>query len=1163
MLRIFTADAVEPLADRLVATLAEPLEDPMTPEWIAVPTAGMQRWLALRLARSLGASPEHSGDGVTANITFAFPGALRHNILSTGAADPKPDPWHVDHLVWAVLDVLRRSVGDDRLRLPTTLPDGTTWFGRARHIADLFDRYATRRPDLLAQWQLGHDVDATGRPLSDDHQWQPHLWRLVRARIGLPGPAERLPDLLQRLRNDPEVDNLHLPPRLAVFAMTALPGGSPFLAMVDALAVQRDVNLFFLDPSSAASSKLRAVTPRDAQTNSHRPAVGDVTDPVTHPLLRSWGRPSSERTVLLTAAEAIGVPRPCPLDRHRPATTAERTPTLLEQIQHDLRSDHAPAGILEPRYDDQSITVHSCHGPSRQVEVLRDAILHLLVDDPSLCEEDIVVVCPHISRFAPLIEAGFGPPTEQSGVPPSTTTPRLRYHITDRSLRQAYPALSAFANLLDLVSDRCTATAVLRFMSLAPVRRRFGFDDDDLIMIGDWVAEAGVRWGLNATHRAQWGLPTALTTNSWQAAVDRILMGVAVDDTTVALGPDGIAPLHAEGAHVAVAGRLADFVTRLTAVTENLRHSRSPAQWSSVLGAVADQFLAVESSQQWQLRHLHTVLAAIGEDAVIGKEPATTELSLADIRRLLADQLQGTPPYPGYFAGGIAVCSPVPLRGIPFRVVCILGLDDSPSGSGHDPVDGDDLAGQAPLLGDQDIRSESREALLFAVLTARDHLVITRTGHDVRTNRPVPPAVAFAELRDTIAATLTPAARLERWPQIETVHPRQAFDERCFRPGILGRSGPWSFDVAAQAGARARAERISAQRRIVPARAADPPSVATSPHGPSPAAAATPAGNGAEPLHQARPDPVIALRDLQSFLVHPVRAYLRNRLGLHLVEHDQLPNDDLPIVPDKLQIWSAGTRLIEARMAGYTNAQWEQHELALGTLPPGGFGTNLAREVTAAVDAVTARSFEAGIEPNRHDRFAVDVAVPNGARIVGVLDGRCRPPAPGPGTVTYSRLAPRHHLIAWLQLLVLVASDPACNWQSIVVGRSAEPTTAAVVRLGASGATSEERRSSALAGLAVATDCFLRGQIEPLPLFPNLSPLLFDETATATHWQGHKNSGDGNDEANRLAFGDLDWHGLLAIPARDDDPPGPAAGRAHRYARYLWGTVYATATSDP
>lgn len=1163
MLRIFTADAVEPLADRLVATLAEPLDDPMAPEWIAVPTAGMQRWLALRLARSLGASPDRAGDGVAANITFAFPGALRHHILSAGAAGPKTDPWHVDHLVWAVLDVLRRNLGDDRLRPPTTLPDGTTWFGRARHIADLFDRYATRRPDLLVQWHLGHDVDATGRPLAEYHRWQPHLWRLVRARIGLPSPAERLPDLVQRLRSHPEVDQLHLPPRLAMFAMTALPGGSPFLAMVDALAVQRDVNLFFLDPSSAASSKLRATTSGEALPNNHRPASGDVTDPVDHPLLRSWGRPSSERTVLLAAAEAIGVPAPCPLDRRRPTTTAERPPTLLEQIQHDLRSDHAPGGILEPRSDDRSITMHSCHGPSRQVEVLRDAILHLLVDDPSLCEEDIVVVCPHISRFAPLIEAGFGPPTEQSGVPPSTTTPRLRYHITDRSLRQAYPALSAFANLLDLVSDRCTATAILRFVSLAPVRRRFGFDDDDLIVIGDWVAEAGVRWGLNATHRAQWGLPTTLTTNSWQAAVDRILMGVAVDDATLALGPDGIAPLHAEGAHVAVAGRLADFVTRLTAVTENLRHSRSPAQWSSVLGAVADQFLAVESSQQWQLRHLYTVLAAIGEDAVIGEEPATTELSLADIRRLLADQLQGTPPYPGYFAGGITVCSPVPLRGIPFRVVCILGLDDGPSGSGHDPVDGDDLAGQAPLLGDPDIRSESREALLFAVLTARDHLVITRTGHDVRTNRPVPPTVAFAELRDTIAATLTPAARLEHWPRIETVHPRQAFDERCFRPDALGHDGPWSFDVVAQAGARARAERISAQKQIAPAWTTDTPSIVTAPHRPSPSALSGFAGNGDKPLHQVRPDPVIALRDLRSFLIHPVRAYLRNRLGLHLVEQDQFPSDDLPIATDHLEVWSAGTRLIEARMAGYTNAQWEQHELALGTLPPGGFGSILARQVTATVDAVTARSFDAGIEPDRHDRFAIDVAVPPGTRIVGVVDGRCGPPTPGPGTVTYSRIAPRHHLTAWLELLVLVASDPDRDWQSIVVGRAAQPATAAAVRLRAPGASSEERRSSALAGLAVVTDCFLRGQIEPLPLFPHLSPLLFDGTATATHWQDHNGSGDGNDEANRLAFGDLDWNGLLALPARDDDPPGPAAGRAQRYARYLWGTVYATAKPDP
>src|ERR1035437_177462 len=157
----------------------------MTSEWIAVPTVGMRRWLALELARSLGASPG-SGDGIAANIEFTFPGALRQSILDAGRDEVVADPWEVDHIVWAVLDVLHAGRTDDRLGPLTTLPEGATWYGRARRLADLFDRYAVRRPGLVLQWSAGHDVDALGRHLTPHECWQPHLWRLTRERIGEP-----------------------------------------------------------------------------------------------------------------------------------------------------------------------------------------------------------------------------------------------------------------------------------------------------------------------------------------------------------------------------------------------------------------------------------------------------------------------------------------------------------------------------------------------------------------------------------------------------------------------------------------------------------------------------------------------------------------------------------------------------------------------------------------------------------------------------------------------------------------------------------------------------------------------------------------------------------------------------------------------------------------
>ena len=320
---------------------------------------------------------------------------------------------------------------------------------------------------------------------------------------------------------------------------------------------------------------------------------------------------------------------------------------------------------------------------------------------------------------------------------------------------------------------------MLEFISLPTVRRRFELDEQALGTIADWVERAKVRWGIDGAHRAAWGLPAQFSANSWGAAIDRILMGVAVSEDGIELAPGGIAPLGVEGSDITLAGRLAEIVARLSTLAEEATLPRPVADWCEVLSQAIGQFFDVEETQRFQLDQLRRILAEVADGALVGDKPAGFELSLGDVRRLLADRLQGAPARTDFFRGGITVSSLTPLRWLPFRVVCLLGLDDAGT-TGTGVADGDDLAALAPLVGDHDQRSEIRQALLEAVLAACDHLVITRLGRSVRTNREVPYTTVLAELRDTITATLSPKCRALYWGRIETVHPCQSFDEANF-----------------------------------------------------------------------------------------------------------------------------------------------------------------------------------------------------------------------------------------------------------------------------------------------------------------------------------------------------------------------------------------------
>jgi exodeoxyribonuclease V gamma subunit len=518
MMRLYSAGSARPLAARLAEVLAEVPADPFTPEWLAVPSDGMRRWLTLELARHLGASGPGAADGIAANIVRAYPGDLRSAVLAVDRPADQSDPWRIERMVWPVLEAITEA---DGASLPPGLTvlegqrEGASLYAKGRRIADLFDRYHLHRPEMVRQWAQGRLVDGTGRPLDDYAVWQARLWSRVRERIAEPSPPERLPDTLRRLHAG--ADLLDLPPRLVLFGFTLLPAGS-FLDVARAVGATRDVHVFMLEPTHLDPGELLAANPRP-EDGSVRLRSTDTTAPLArHPLLRSWGRLHRETALQLADVQADRLP----LDRLGDAGLPPELPgTLLGRLQHDLGSNRPPQPTLADQPGDDSVQFHACFGATRQVEVLRDALLHLLARPGSdLTEDDIVVLCPALDRFAPLIEAAFG-----SSAPAMTTVPdadartdaasrqrrhgapALRYRLADRSIRTTNPVLSATSTLLQLVAGRFDVDSVLEFLALGPVRERFGFDDDSLGVISEWVEATSVRWGLDPSQRDRLGLP--------------------------------------------------------------------------------------------------------------------------------------------------------------------------------------------------------------------------------------------------------------------------------------------------------------------------------------------------------------------------------------------------------------------------------------------------------------------------------------------------------------------------------------------------------------------------------------------------------------------------------------------------------------------------------
>ena len=1116
-----------PLIEILADTLAAPVADPFAADVISVPTAGMRDWLQQQLGLRLGATTHH--DGIAANIDMVFPG--RFNAAALGMPLNSSSPWDIERLTWTVLDALESGTVDvPGWRTSRARTHGT--YAKARRIADLFDRYAINRPQLLQQWRAGRDGDGTTDdngavvPLADDHAWQPVLWRHVREAIG-PNPAENLPDLLAMLRAgrlEPQ-----LPQRVAVFGVSAVSAAQ--LGILDALGGQRDVHLLLVHPSPTAWAASRQQLAGRLVLRS----ACDATAAVRHPLLRSWARPAMETAVLIAGLDATVTATAHPAVAAAPAT-------LLHQIQAGLITDAAPRQNGGPGHDappeaappaplaDGSVQIHACHGTVRQLEVLRDALGHIFAADPTLTAHDVVVLCPDLARFAPLAQSVF----QRSALP-------IPVRVTDLSLGTGNPVAAALTSVLDVIGGRCTGPEILGLCSLEPVRRAFGFDDESIERIDRWVNELGVSWGLDGQHRGRW-IAEEIIEGTWSATLDRILLGAAMPAPTPRLGPSEIVPFDdIDAAALITAGQLADVLDRLGRLRWVAVEAHPIDEWIVVLTRVVNELFATAAADSWQTIQVMETIAEIGRHATAdtaGHDVANTvPLTVNDIRSLLAGVLGRQHGRLNLRSGSVTVTAMVPVRNIPARVVCVLGLDEGTLRSAGG--DGDDVLAARPCVGERDAHAEGRHLLLDALMTAGEHFIVTCDGSDITTNRTLPLPVLIEELLDTIRDTRPEAQDLHR--DLVRRHPRQAFDERNFGVGPSGAAvEPFSFDRGMLAAAEVRRERVaspSTEPNLLPLLTPVIPSTVT-------------------------------IAQLADSPTRPARTYLGQRLDVRLPRPVEEVETDIPLVLDSLESWQLANELLDHYRRGADDdalTTWREAKRQSGVLPPRALATAVVTDIERDLGVLLKAKPDMRELLTAGESVSVDLLLESpsaeSVRVSEVID---RIAGDLLVRVEYTRPKNRQPITVALELAALVLAEPDREWSGLLVTRNSGAGSQ-VTELQPIERDITQRIASARRFLETTLAIHLRALREPIPMFDKSSRELFN---SANFDDEEFVRADLRDNHTGFIWGETTADEVLAIPLRADDELAAltdiatsttcaGGGRAHAFALLFWSAFEA------
>ena len=987
-LSILSSNRVEILKDCLAERLAEaPLGDPFAREVVVVPTFAMGRWLNLRLAQS---------HGIAANIDYPQPGEWVWDLAGEVLGDlPHRDPYSADTMSWRLFALLPELLGADAFgELRGYLADDRSGIKRwqlCERIAQGFDRYLAYRPQLIRQWSAGRA-----------RHWQARLWRALTADSGQDHRVDILARLVARLQQPQAAPRL--PERVSLFGLSTLP--ALYLEVVHALAAHTDLRLYLHSPSDQYWADLESEKRKLRRQLSH-PGQQELFD-AGNELLASWGRQGQvfqDQLIELGAAASIDIERYTPPDDS----------SLLGQLQRSIYT-------LEPkprlRQADDSISLHVCHSAMRECEVLRDRLLDMLETDPSLNPEDILVMIPNIAAYSPYVEAVF----QQQ---------RVAFNLSDVSLADEHPLVTTFLQLLRLPASRFTQTEILALLDNEALRRRFDIDAGALAEIQRLIDAGRTRWGIDAAHKAELDLP-ATPGNTWQQLQERFFTGFALAGDELW---QGISPLAAsDDAGLTAMGRFWHFLGRLRAWRERLAVSRDAVQWQSLLMQLLDDFFIEADSRESRLQQIRD---AVSQVSAAGNSEVSPELMVYLLERLL----QTSEQHGQLYSGGITFCGMRPMRSIPFRVICLLGMnhDDFPR---RDPPSDFELVAAKPRAGDPSRRLEDRYLMLETLLCARHKLYLSYTGRNLRDNSEQPPSVLVQELLDFIDTHFEAAPGDPRPSSTLTrLHPMQPFTAASFVGAEFSYSEHWSR------AARQLASPISTAPKRWPR----------------------------DGLQAAEPSAVIHLDRLRRFVADPVRSFFQQRLGIYLRD-EQAVDDDEPFELSFLDAWQLRQRLANDCLAGREESV--ERLRAEGMLPHGTAAAMLVervrREEAAWLESI------AGFRNIASQALPIDIAIAPDLRLEGSLTNYF----PGVGLMSYQagKFKGKHLLTLWIDHLALCAAGLAGSDEaSLLLSRNGGTR---IPLLDAAEAQAKLEDYSAL---------YAEGLCRPLPVLPETSHPFAEE----------------------------------------------------------------------
>lgn len=654
MINIYQSNKIDILIDFILKTKKKKLFEKKI---IIVQNKDIAEWFQIKIAEKTG---------ISANFSFQQPIEFLINLFNNKNSPNIKQHAKETQISWFILKIILDSLNKNEFKMLKNYIDKEKKIEKinklSEHISKLFKEYLMYKPEWINIWEENKKI----KNLNNHQIWQKKIWILLINELKKNNFNKfYIPQILKKITNLKNIFyNKKIPKKIIIYGINYFP--IFYFKIIN--KIQKYINIDIIHLNLFKNLKLNYFNKINLNNKKNKNTPLNIKNNNKNITKFFFEKTIKKNTLIFLKLKKINKITNLFKNFKKNSLLNNLKQEILnfkknEKINYKIKPPKKNSKKIKINKSDISLTFHSCNTKQTEIEVLYDYLLNLIKKDNKITPKDIIVMAPNISLYTSYINGVFG------SIPKKK---RLPFQILDQNLINNNSTINAFIYLIKINKKKITTEKIFKLLEISELSEKFCIKNNQINLLKKWIHESGIRLNINNFNESK--NKKYMMQNTWSYGLNRIILGHIMNNKHETW--NNILPYNQqEILSFKLIEKFLEFIKLIKKWNKILTKKKKITEWIPICKKLLNNFFCFNIKNQLILIFIIKKWKEMLNDGE--KTKIKNKIPISVIYDKIKKYFKKKNENEKFFSNNINFCSINKKRNIPFKIICLIGMNHS------------------------------------------------------------------------------------------------------------------------------------------------------------------------------------------------------------------------------------------------------------------------------------------------------------------------------------------------------------------------------------------------------------------------------------------------------------------------------------------------------